>query len=200
MIMPSARMIRVHRPFFVSAVFFMQLAVWGGVVGLIWNAQEILIGDLVAVVLVLTVITYVEWLLGWESHVRLSERGVRVVNGLRIHEFPWPALVDVGLFEGLEFHLRSGRVVRSLQFGRSLIGTRSHYPTYRQGCWTIARWWAQAIPQPPDSRQAETSRRDGDGSYRWWVRVPVVPFLASVAGYTVLAFAYGWATGLIGGG
>lgn len=189
----------IRRRSFVGFLVVVQLLAWAFFAQLLLTETKRLM-DVVLVFVPLAAITYLTWLLAWGSYISLTEQGVRVVNGVRVHEFPWSALADVGLLEGLELHLRSGRVVRSLHFGRSLIGTRSHYPTYRQGCWSIARWWAQVMPQPPDARGAETFRRDGDDSYRWWVRVPVVPLLASVAGYGVLAYAYGLGTGLVGGG
>jgi hypothetical protein len=79
------------------------------------------------VALILTGLTYLFWLIGWHSAIRLDESGVIVDNGLMRHEISWNGLSGIMIGYGLTFGLRSGGEVRSVMFGGSVMGAVIDY-------------------------------------------------------------------------
>lgn len=70
---------------------------------------------------------YFFWLLGWHSAVRLGRDGVIVDNLLVRHVIPWGELSEIGVGNGLFFRLRDDRMVGSIMYGGSVMGTLLGY-------------------------------------------------------------------------
>lgn len=80
--------------------------------------------------LVTLVITFL-WLLGWHSAIRFTPTRVSVTNFLVTTSVAWADVTAVTIGYGLAIHLRDGSALKSVQFGGSLIGGFTKYPSYR---------------------------------------------------------------------
>jgi hypothetical protein len=71
---------------------------------------------------IISLLVYPLWLLGWHSAVRMDGDGVIVDNLLIRHVIPWQELSEIKVGYGLVFLLRDGRKFGSIMYGGSVIG------------------------------------------------------------------------------
>ena len=72
------------------------------------------------------------WSVAWLSFIRVEPGGLVVRNMFYVHTIPWDQVSGIVLGDGLEILLADGEVVESVQFGGSLLGAFTGYPSYRK--------------------------------------------------------------------
>jgi PH (Pleckstrin Homology) domain-containing protein len=90
------------------------------------------LGDAAVFSVILTVLAVLLWSITWRSAIRVEPEGLSVRNMFYVTRVPWSQIQDITLSDGLNISLRDGTVVKSIQFGGSVIGAMTGYPTYRK--------------------------------------------------------------------
>jgi hypothetical protein len=90
------------------------------------------VASVIMFTMVLGTISTVVWLIGWTSAVRVGPSGIIVRNLLYVHSIPWSCVKEITLRDGLEIDIKPSGVVESIQFGGSVIGGFTGYPTYKR--------------------------------------------------------------------
>lgn len=90
------------------------------------------------------------WTLGWHSAIRYTATHVSVTNALFTTTVAWADVKEVDIDDGLTIHLRDGKELGSIQFGGSLIGALTGYPTHRRA----RRMLQAALKQAPQQDTA----------------------------------------------
>lgn len=84
--------------------------------------------------LVVSVMVYGLWLLGWHSSVRIRADELVVDNLAKRYRVPWEAFAEFAVEEGLEVRLKNRSVIGSIAFGGSLIGSLLGYGHTNRVC------------------------------------------------------------------
>jgi hypothetical protein len=71
------------------------------------------------------------WTLAWHSAIRFTPTRVSVTNFLVTTSVAWADVTAVTISYGLAIQLRDGIVLKPVQFGGSVIGEFTKYPSYR---------------------------------------------------------------------
>jgi hypothetical protein len=132
---------------------------------------------------VISLLAYPLWLLGWHSGVRMDEDGVIVDNLLIRHVIPWQELSDIKVGYGLVFLLRDGRKVGSIMYGGSVIGAILGY-----------RYTSRVADRMRAARQelqARSAKLPASGEYAQRIGFSPWPPLALLASLEALA-ALSW--------
>jgi hypothetical protein len=72
------------------------------------------------------------WTLGWQSAIWFTATHVSVTNAVFTTTVAWADVTDVSIGDGLTIHLRDGKELGAIQFGGSLIGALTGYPTHQR--------------------------------------------------------------------
>ncbi|MEV7802808.1 hypothetical protein AB0O28_07655 [Microbispora sp. NPDC088329] len=95
--------------------------------GIVHNLADVLVFSLI-----MGESSFVIWLLAWHSKIRATPRSLFVDNFLVVHEIPWQHVKDIALGNGIFVVLDDGTAIGSLQFGGSVLGGITGYPTFRR--------------------------------------------------------------------
>ena len=89
------------------------------------------VADLAFGALVMSLLVTSLWTLGWNSAIRFTPTRLSVTNLLVTTSVAWAGVTAVTITDGLTIQLRDGRALGSIQFGSSVIGSFTGYPTHR---------------------------------------------------------------------
>ncbi|MBD3142607.1 hypothetical protein [Microbispora bryophytorum] len=126
------------------------------------------LADALVFSLILGESSFVIWLLAWHSKIRATPRGLFVDNFLVVHEIPWHHVKDIVLENGILVVLDDDTVIGSLQFGGSVLGGITGYPTFRRPL----RRLQQALANYKDNGEHEAREK------KTYVRFPWIAALA----------------------
>lgn len=130
---PNGKPFVIRRPLMYAYTFSIFLFAGALVFPMIFIGDVVHnIGDALFVGLIFGACALVVWSLSWRSSVRVSENGITLCNVFFVHEIPWSAVEKFVLSEGIKIELRDGEFVGSVQFGGSLLGAITGYPTYKR--------------------------------------------------------------------
>lgn len=116
------------------------------------------------------------WALGWGNAVRYTPTHLSITNGLVTSRVAWTDVQRVSGEDGLTIHLADSRVMGSIQYGGSVLGEITGYPTYRSAVEALTAAHLEATGGrrvPPGYVHVEE---------HWWWRPPLLAtalFLAS---------------------
>jgi hypothetical protein len=166
------------------------LGVWGLMTGQILYGPTKVNGwgSLAGGAFVHTLFITLFWLMGWQSAIRFTDTHVAVTNALVTRTVLWDDVSDVTISNGLRIHLRDRKTLGSTQFGGSLIGKITGYPSHRR-----TRIILQEALQR--ARQASTVRTcpvQIATSLTW---LPPLLVAAAVYASFLVVLAYGWSSG-----
>ena len=77
-------------------------------------------------------IAFLIWAISWRSSIRIADEALIVCNVFFVHEIPWTGVRDILQNEGIKIVLDDGEIIGSVQFGGSLLGAMTGYPTYKR--------------------------------------------------------------------
>lgn len=84
-------------------------------------------GQAFALATIVSAIVYVIYLIGVNSAVRMDGNGITVDNFIVRHEIPWAELTEIGVRDGLYFHLNDGTYIKSTSYAGSLGAAMTDY-------------------------------------------------------------------------
>jgi hypothetical protein len=116
------------------------------------------LGNLMILGLMGTVFVTLFWVLGWQTAIRFTDTHVSTTNFFSTATVAWSDVTDVTMTNGLSIRLRDGEELGNLQFGGSLIGDLTGYPTHRRAWRILHAAWQQAQPQDAEGRYKARSR------------------------------------------
>jgi hypothetical protein len=107
------------------------------------------------IAIVLGLVTYLLWLIGCCSAVRMNQSGMIVDDVVTRHVIPWGDLQGIEVRGGLVFEVRGVPPIRMLMFGGSLYGVITGYRQQRKVAarMNAAREWlaaSQPVTQPAE--------------------------------------------------
>lgn len=119
-------------------------------------------GGIIAYSLVSTFVSTIIGLISWTSSIRLGRDAVVVRNMLIVHRIPWDCVSEIRLGDGLEIVLSSQKIIGSIQFGQSLLGSITGYPSYRR---SVDRMKTARARFASGSRRSTTESEVGSSSH-----------------------------------
>ena len=163
-----------------------DLGFWGITAGLILNGPTKVNGwgSLAGAAFVMTLFITFFWLMGWQSAIRLTDTHVAVTNVLITRVVVWDDVSGVTIGNGLTIHLRDGKTLGSIQFGGSLIGEITGYPSHRRAR-TILR---EALQRAREAGTVRTGPVQIATSLTW---LPPLFVVAAVYTSFLVVLAYG---------
>lgn len=136
--------------------------------------------DAIVGTIVFTAIAILLWSITWLSSIKVESESLVIRNMFFITEVPWSQVQDVRLGNGLEIILRDGTELRSIQFGGSLMGALTGYPTYRKSAKRLQ--WALRDYSREKSNPALIAERSKRFSF------PIVDFVFFFLLFAIPAF------------
>jgi hypothetical protein len=124
----------VRRRTFVWFPTVAGLGFWGAMTGLILHGPTKVNGwgSLAGGAFVFALVVTFFWLMGWQSAIRFTDTHVAVTNVLITRTVAWDDVSGVTIGNGLTLQLRDRKSLDSVQFGGSLIGEITGYPSHRR--------------------------------------------------------------------
>jgi hypothetical protein len=123
----------VRRRAFVCLGLVLAVGFWMLMMGVMIEGPHGINGvaDLAFGAFVMTLLITFLWALGWHSAIRFTPTRVSVTNFLVTTSVAWADVTAVTIGYGLAIQLRDDSALKSVQFGGSLIGQFTKYPSYR---------------------------------------------------------------------
>ena len=125
-------------------------------------------------------VSYIVWVLGCHSAVRMDGSGVIVDDVLTRHVIPWAELRRIEVVGGLVIEVRGGPYIRTMMFGGSLYGVVTRYRAQRKVAarMNVARERLEAGSPRRTHRRATPQQSGSPRGLRWrswplWRRSPL---------------------------
>lgn len=125
--------------------------------------------------IVATANSYLVWMLGWQSSVRMRADGVVVDNMFLRACVPWISFREFRIANGLKIVMTDGRAVGAFAFGGSVIGQATGYRSMRK---VLERMEAERRTLRAAQGQQGAETGGEAGGYRVRVHIVAWPALA----------------------
>jgi hypothetical protein len=125
------------------------------------------VADLAFGAFVVTLVITFLWALGWHSAIRFTPTRVSVTKFLVTTSVAWADVTAVTIGYGLAIQLRDDSALKSVQFGGSLIGEFTRYPSYRPAA-SILRGALKLAGQEETTRTGSVQIASGTRTTSWW--------------------------------
>ena len=170
-----------NRAFFVFAWACLALLTY--LFGL--GAADIGGGGTFGVAVIFAVFSYIVWVLGCHSAVRMDGSGVIVDDVLIRYVIPWAELRRIEVAGGLVIEVRGGPYIRTMMFGGSLYGVVARYRAQRKVAarMNAARERIEASQPAPDP----SARYARAISFSPWPLLAILAVMEAVAATGLLA-------------
>lgn len=142
------------------------------------------IGDALFVGFIFGGTLLIMWSVSWRSTIQVTDDFLIICNMFRIHEIPWSDVQDILLNEGIKVYLNSGEKVSSIQFGDSLLGAMTGYPSYKRSVVRLEKALAEHEKVQHSASSVDVQKRSRF-SFPWgaaigWYLFFFVPAIASL--------------------